>query len=70
MSSSLCEQGNDDVYLCIKYGDSVSVSAAFVSGQTYPEDQSQVRFILDPTYICNRFIGASSLKPGDVHKNH
>ncbi|XP_056912613.1 putative ferric-chelate reductase 1 [Takifugu flavidus] len=33
--------GNDDVYLCIKDGDSVSVSAAFVSGRTYPEDQSQ-----------------------------
>uniref|UniRef100_A0A3Q1ERG9 Putative ferric-chelate reductase 1 n=1 Tax=Acanthochromis polyacanthus TaxID=80966 RepID=A0A3Q1ERG9_9TELE len=33
--------GNDDVYLCIKEEDRVSVSAAFVSGRTYPEDQSQ-----------------------------
>uniref|UniRef100_A0AAQ5Y5H7 Ferric-chelate reductase 1a n=1 Tax=Amphiprion ocellaris TaxID=80972 RepID=A0AAQ5Y5H7_AMPOC len=33
--------GNDDVYLCIKDEDRVSVSAAFVSGRTYPEDHSQ-----------------------------
>ncbi|XP_008297535.1 putative ferric-chelate reductase 1 [Stegastes partitus] len=33
--------GNDDVYLCVKDGDRVSVSAGFVSGRTYPEDQSQ-----------------------------
>nr|XP_020444053.1 ferric-chelate reductase 1 [Monopterus albus]XP_020444054.1 ferric-chelate reductase 1 [Monopterus albus]XP_020444055.1 ferric-chelate reductase 1 [Monopterus albus]XP_020444056.1 ferric-chelate reductase 1 [Monopterus albus]XP_020444057.1 ferric-chelate reductase 1 [Monopterus albus] len=35
--------GNDDVYMCIKSGDKVSVSAAFVSGRTNPEDQSQVK---------------------------
>ncbi|KAM6919934.1 putative ferric-chelate reductase 1 [Lycodopsis pacificus] len=34
--------GNDDVYMCVKDGDRVSVSAAFVSGRTQPEDQSQV----------------------------
>ncbi|XP_068456856.1 putative ferric-chelate reductase 1 [Clinocottus analis] len=34
--------GNDDVYMCIKDGDRVSVSAAFVSGRTHPEDQSQL----------------------------
>lgn len=55
----LYEQGNDDVYLCIKDGDSVSVSAAFVSGRTYPEDQSQVRLIfcriIDPTNILHSF---------------
>ncbi|XP_074508451.1 putative ferric-chelate reductase 1 [Sebastes fasciatus] len=33
--------GNDDVYMCVKDGDRVSVSAAFVSGRTHPEDQSQ-----------------------------
>ncbi|XP_045908855.1 putative ferric-chelate reductase 1 isoform X2 [Micropterus dolomieu] len=33
--------GNDDVYMCVKDGDKVSVSAAFVSGRTHPEDQSQ-----------------------------
>lgn len=35
-------QGNDDVYLCVKDGSSVSVSAASLSGRTHPEDQSQV----------------------------
>ncbi|KAM3865653.1 putative ferric-chelate reductase 1 [Diretmus argenteus] len=33
--------GEDDVYMCVKDGDRVSVSAAFVSGRTHPEDQSQ-----------------------------
>lgn len=33
--------GNDDVYMCVQDGDSVSVSAAFVSGRTHPEDQTQ-----------------------------
>ncbi|XP_073346816.1 putative ferric-chelate reductase 1 isoform X3 [Pagrus major] len=33
--------GNDDVYMCVKDGDRVSVSAAFVSGRTHPEDESQ-----------------------------
>ncbi|XP_071384389.1 putative ferric-chelate reductase 1 [Centroberyx affinis] len=33
--------GNDDMYMCVKDGDGVSVSAAFVSGRTHPEDQSQ-----------------------------
>ncbi|XP_036939226.1 putative ferric-chelate reductase 1 isoform X1 [Acanthopagrus latus] len=33
--------GNDDVYMCVKDGARVSVSAAFVSGQTHPEDESQ-----------------------------
>ncbi|XP_038127182.1 putative ferric-chelate reductase 1 isoform X2 [Cyprinodon tularosa] len=33
--------GNDDVYMCVTDGDSVSVSAAFVSGRTYPEGQTQ-----------------------------
>nr|XP_046265658.1 putative ferric-chelate reductase 1 [Scatophagus argus] len=33
--------GDDDVYMCVKDGDRVSVSAAFVSGRTHPEDQSQ-----------------------------
>ncbi|KAM4728032.1 putative ferric-chelate reductase 1 [Anableps anableps] len=33
--------GNDDVYMCVNDGDRVSVSAAFVSGRTHPEDQSQ-----------------------------
>ncbi|XP_070775640.1 putative ferric-chelate reductase 1 [Enoplosus armatus] len=33
--------GDDDVYMCVKDGDVVSVSAAFVSGRTHPEDQSQ-----------------------------
>ncbi|XP_070701310.1 putative ferric-chelate reductase 1 isoform X2 [Pempheris klunzingeri] len=33
--------GDDDVYMCVKDGDRVSVSAAFVSGRTQPEDQSQ-----------------------------
>lgn len=28
--------------MCVKDGDKVSVSAAFVSGRTHPEDQSQV----------------------------
>lgn len=43
MVSSACVQGNDDVYMCVKDGDRISVSAAFVSGRTHPEDQSQVR---------------------------
>ncbi|XP_023254024.1 putative ferric-chelate reductase 1 [Seriola lalandi dorsalis] len=33
--------GNDDVYMCVKDGDRVSVSAAFVSGRTHPDDQTQ-----------------------------
>ncbi|XP_075871564.1 putative ferric-chelate reductase 1 [Nelusetta ayraudi] len=33
--------GNDDVYLCLKDGDRVSVSAASVSGRTHPENQTQ-----------------------------
>ncbi|XP_051267523.1 putative ferric-chelate reductase 1 isoform X2 [Dicentrarchus labrax] len=33
--------GNDDVYMCVKEGHRVSVRAAFVSGRTHPEDQSQ-----------------------------
>uniref|UniRef100_A0A8C9XB61 Ferric-chelate reductase 1a n=1 Tax=Sander lucioperca TaxID=283035 RepID=A0A8C9XB61_SANLU len=33
--------GNDDVYMCVKDGDRVLVSAAFVSGRTHPEDQSE-----------------------------
>ncbi|XP_053186604.1 putative ferric-chelate reductase 1 [Scomber japonicus] len=33
--------GNDDVYLCVKDGNRVSVTAAFVSGRTHPEDESQ-----------------------------
>uniref|UniRef100_A0A671UBV9 Ferric-chelate reductase 1a n=1 Tax=Sparus aurata TaxID=8175 RepID=A0A671UBV9_SPAAU len=33
--------GNDDVYMCVKDGARVSVSAAFVSGRTHPEDESQ-----------------------------
>ncbi|XP_071348486.1 putative ferric-chelate reductase 1 [Trachinotus anak] len=33
--------GNDDVYMCLEDGDRVSVSAAFVSGRTHPEDQTQ-----------------------------
>ncbi|XP_062259516.1 putative ferric-chelate reductase 1 isoform X1 [Platichthys flesus] len=33
--------GNDDLYMCVKDGDRVSVSAAFVSGRTHPEDQTQ-----------------------------
>lgn len=59
LTACLHEQGNDDVYLCIKDGDSVSVSAAFVSGRTYPEEQSQVRLIfcriIDPTNILHSF---------------
>uniref|UniRef100_UPI0037E8D1C0 putative ferric-chelate reductase 1 n=1 Tax=Semicossyphus pulcher TaxID=241346 RepID=UPI0037E8D1C0 len=33
--------GNDDLYMCVKEGNRVSVSAAFVSGRTHPEDESQ-----------------------------
>uniref|UniRef100_A0A3Q1HH92 Ferric-chelate reductase 1a n=1 Tax=Anabas testudineus TaxID=64144 RepID=A0A3Q1HH92_ANATE len=33
--------GNDDVYMCVKDGNRVSVSAAFLSGRTSPEDQTQ-----------------------------
>ncbi|XP_040911598.1 putative ferric-chelate reductase 1 [Toxotes jaculatrix] len=33
--------GKDDVYMCVKDGDRVSVSTAFISGRTHPEDQSQ-----------------------------
>ncbi|XP_028283839.1 putative ferric-chelate reductase 1 [Parambassis ranga] len=33
--------GNDDAYMCVQDGDRVSVSAAFISGRTQPEDQSQ-----------------------------
>lgn len=33
--------GDDDVYLCISDGHSVSVSAAFAAGRKYPEDQTQ-----------------------------
>ncbi|KAM4623659.1 putative ferric-chelate reductase 1 [Polymixia lowei] len=33
--------GDDDVYMCVKDGDTVSVNAAFVTGRTDPEDQSQ-----------------------------
>ncbi|KAM9349345.1 putative ferric-chelate reductase 1 [Symphorus nematophorus] len=33
--------GNDDVYMCVKDGNRVSVSAAYVSGRTHPEDQTQ-----------------------------
>uniref|UniRef100_A0A3B4TFR5 Putative ferric-chelate reductase 1 n=1 Tax=Seriola dumerili TaxID=41447 RepID=A0A3B4TFR5_SERDU len=34
--------GNDDVYMCVKDGDRVSVSAAFVSGRTHPDDETQL----------------------------
>uniref|UniRef100_A0A3Q2CCI9 Reelin domain-containing protein n=1 Tax=Cyprinodon variegatus TaxID=28743 RepID=A0A3Q2CCI9_CYPVA len=44
--------GNDDVYMCVTDGDSVSVSAAFVSGRTYPEGQTQVR-ILNTSIFSN-----------------
>ncbi|KAK2843992.1 hypothetical protein Q5P01_010651 [Channa striata] len=33
--------GNDDVYMCVKAGEGVSVSAALNTGRTHPEDQSQ-----------------------------
>ncbi|XP_040923912.2 putative ferric-chelate reductase 1 isoform X2 [Betta splendens] len=33
--------GNDDVYMCIKDEDRVSVSAAVLSGRTHPDDQTQ-----------------------------
>ncbi|KAM9845019.1 putative ferric-chelate reductase 1 [Aulostomus maculatus] len=33
--------GNDDVYMCVKDGNKVSVDAAFVSGRTDPEDLSK-----------------------------
>ncbi|KAK5859411.1 hypothetical protein PBY51_020966 [Eleginops maclovinus] len=33
--------GDDDVYMCVTDGIRVSVSAAFVSGRSHPEDQSQ-----------------------------
>ncbi|XP_076601131.1 putative ferric-chelate reductase 1 [Chaetodon auriga] len=33
--------GYDDAYMCVKDGDRVSVSAAFFSGRTHPEDESQ-----------------------------
>lgn len=35
-------QGNDDVYMCVKDGDKVSVSAAFVRGRTHPDDPTEV----------------------------
>ncbi|KAF3698869.1 putative ferric-chelate reductase 1 [Channa argus] len=35
--------GNDDVYMCVKVGERVSVSAALNPGRTHPEDQSQVK---------------------------
>uniref|UniRef100_A0A3Q2CCD8 Reelin domain-containing protein n=1 Tax=Cyprinodon variegatus TaxID=28743 RepID=A0A3Q2CCD8_CYPVA len=43
--------GNDDVYMCVTDGDSVSVSAAFVSGRTYPEGQTQVRILNTSIFI-------------------
>ncbi|XP_027132307.1 putative ferric-chelate reductase 1 [Larimichthys crocea] len=33
--------GDDDVYMCVKDGESISVSAAFFSGRTHPEDETQ-----------------------------
>ncbi|XP_047444533.1 putative ferric-chelate reductase 1 [Mugil cephalus] len=33
--------GNDDVYICVQDEDKVSVNAAYVSGRTHPEDESQ-----------------------------
>ncbi|KAK5877934.1 hypothetical protein CesoFtcFv8_025393 [Champsocephalus esox] len=33
--------GNDDVYMCVSDGGSVTVSAAYVSGRTYPEPAIQ-----------------------------
>ncbi|XP_044224293.1 putative ferric-chelate reductase 1 [Thunnus albacares] len=33
--------GDDDVYMCVKDGNRVSVTAAFISGRTHPEDESQ-----------------------------
>lgn len=44
-------QGNDDVYLCVKDDNSVSVSAASVSGRTHPEDQSQVTDALKEIHV-------------------
>lgn len=32
-----CFQGEDDVYMCIRDQDSVSISAAYVEGRTHPE---------------------------------
>ncbi|XP_056149823.1 putative ferric-chelate reductase 1 [Lampris incognitus] len=33
--------GDDDVYMCVMDEDRISVSAAYVTGRTHPEDQSQ-----------------------------
>uniref|UniRef100_A0A673X1D2 Ferric chelate reductase 1 n=1 Tax=Salmo trutta TaxID=8032 RepID=A0A673X1D2_SALTR len=33
--------GNDDVYLCVRDGDSVDINAAYVSGRTHPELASE-----------------------------
>ncbi|XP_018609640.1 ferric-chelate reductase 1-like isoform X2 [Scleropages formosus] len=37
----LPNMGNDDVYLCVRVGDRVDISAAYLRGRTHPEQVSQ-----------------------------
>uniref|UniRef100_A0A3Q3XRL5 Cytochrome b561 domain-containing protein n=1 Tax=Mola mola TaxID=94237 RepID=A0A3Q3XRL5_MOLML len=70
--------GNDDVYLCVKDGSKVSVSAAFVNGRTHPKDQSQViysicyvievlRYDLDQEYFL--FLANGQAQHGKIRKH-
>ncbi|XP_069367693.1 putative ferric-chelate reductase 1 [Paralichthys olivaceus] len=64
--------GNDDVYMCVKDGDRVSVSAAFFSGRTHPEDQTQAGLssvswrLADGTIQCrfSRPVKVANQEPG------
>uniref|UniRef100_UPI003AAEC462 putative ferric-chelate reductase 1 n=1 Tax=Centroberyx gerrardi TaxID=166262 RepID=UPI003AAEC462 len=55
--------GNDDMYMCVKDRDGVSVSAAFVSGRTHPEDQSQSSLSLVSWRLADGGIQCSFSRP-------
>nr|XP_019956771.1 PREDICTED: ferric-chelate reductase 1-like [Paralichthys olivaceus] len=69
--------GNDDVYMCVKDGDRVSVSAAFFSGRTHPEDQTQAGLssvswrLADGTIQCrfSRPVKVANQEPGRYDLN-
>ncbi|TMS10161.1 Putative ferric-chelate reductase 1 [Larimichthys crocea] len=54
--------GDDDVYMCVKYGESISVSAAFFSGRTHPEDETQKKCITGPPEVLRSSRGPMIMK--------
>ncbi|KAK1885269.1 putative ferric-chelate reductase 1 [Dissostichus eleginoides] len=63
--------GNDDVYMCVSDGGSVTISAAYVSGRTYPERRySRIcggRFNLSQSYFL--FLANGRSQQGFIHRH-